>query len=75
MLAAFAMHYPTLQILVLLSRLSSTSLLLAQDLGWGIENVVQGALGEGIMENITDSYNFIMNNYQPGDKLFFFGFS
>lgn len=47
-----------------------------QDLGMGgIGTVVQGALGEGVEENVADGYTFIMNNYLPGDELFVFGFS
>jgi uncharacterized protein (DUF2235 family) len=45
-----------------------------QDLGaWG--KLVQEALGKGLEDNIADGYAFIMNNYQPGDELFIFGFS
>ncbi|KIK54067.1 hypothetical protein GYMLUDRAFT_249828 [Collybiopsis luxurians FD-317 M1] len=47
-----------------------------EDLGWGgVGAVYSQALGEGIEENIDDAYTFIMNNYQPGDKIFIFGFS
>ncbi|KAF8636793.1 hypothetical protein AX16_010951 [Volvariella volvacea WC 439] len=35
----------------------------------------QKALGGGIEENIADAYTFIMNNYNPGDQIFIFGFS
>lgn len=35
----------------------------------------QGGLGIGLVENIIEAYNFIANNYSPGDELFFFGFS
>jgi uncharacterized protein (DUF2235 family) len=27
------------------------------------------------VENVIEAYNFIVNNYSPGDELFFFGFS
>jgi uncharacterized protein (DUF2235 family) len=27
------------------------------------------------LENVIEAYNFIVNNYSPGDQLFFFGFS
>jgi uncharacterized protein (DUF2235 family) len=37
--------------------------------------VIQGALGEGLEDNVADGYTFIMNNYQSDDKLFIFGFS
>ncbi|KIK54083.1 hypothetical protein GYMLUDRAFT_1024368 [Collybiopsis luxurians FD-317 M1] len=47
-----------------------------EDLGWGdVGALYCQALGEGIEENIDDAYTFIMNNYQPGDKIFIFGFS
>ncbi|KZT67903.1 hypothetical protein DAEQUDRAFT_728392 [Daedalea quercina L-15889] len=45
-----------------------------EDLGTA-GNLVQGAIGEGIENNIADGYNFVMNNYLPGDELFIFGFS
>ncbi|KAH9836798.1 uncharacterized protein C8Q71DRAFT_708144 [Rhodofomes roseus] len=48
------------------------------DLGVTVLNtgkLVQGAIGEGIEHNIADGYNFVMNNYLPGDELFIFGFS
>jgi uncharacterized protein (DUF2235 family) len=34
-----------------------------------------GATGKGIDRNIKDAYKFIMWNYEPGDELYFFGFS
>lgn len=34
-----------------------------------------GAFGHGIGDNIRDLYRFIVYNYEPGDELFFFGFS
>jgi uncharacterized protein (DUF2235 family) len=34
-----------------------------------------GALGLGIDGDVTEIYDFISNNYEPGDELFFFGFS
>lgn len=47
-----------------------------QDLGLGgFGTVVQGALGDGVEENVADGYTFIINNYLPGDELFVFGFS
>lgn len=33
------------------------------------------AFGRGITANITDAYRFLMRTYEPGDKVFFFGFS
>lgn len=33
------------------------------------------AFGSGFMQNIEDAYRFLMVNYDPGDKVFLFGFS
>lgn len=32
-------------------------------------------LGHGVQENISEAYQFLMHNYQPGDRIFVFGFS
>lgn len=49
------------------------------DQGVGTGNVLDrysgGALGEGLEDNIHDAYRFLVANYEPGDELFFFGFS
>ena len=46
---------------------------------WGIgsegDRIKGGATGAGIDKNIMDAYRFIVHNYDPGDALFFFGFS
>ena len=46
---------------------------------WGVgtdrKKVGGGIGGEGIDKNIMDCYRFIVHNYEPGDELFFFGFS
>jgi uncharacterized protein (DUF2235 family) len=46
---------------------------------WGVgsyyEPVKGGAFGNGINKNIQDGYRFIVQNYKPGDDLYFFGFS
>ena len=46
---------------------------------WGVgsyyDPVIGGATGQGIEKNITDDYRYIVQNYTPGDELFFFGFS
>jgi uncharacterized protein (DUF2235 family) len=34
-----------------------------------------GGQGLGLLENVIEAYNFVVNNYTPGDQLFFFGFS
>lgn len=33
------------------------------------------AFGHGIRENIAEAYEFLCDNYEPGDRLFVFGFS
>jgi uncharacterized protein (DUF2235 family) len=33
------------------------------------------AFGEGFTDNIQNAYKFLMVNYEPGDKVFLFGFS
>ena len=49
------------------------------DQGVGTGNLVDrfsgGALGEGLEDNIHDAYRFLVANYEPGDELYFFGFS
>ena len=46
---------------------------------WGLgayhDQITGGGFGAGINKNITDGYRFIVQNYNPGDELFFFGFS
>ncbi|MEY9120633.1 phospholipase effector Tle1 domain-containing protein [Bradyrhizobium yuanmingense] len=32
-------------------------------------------MGAGIKRNIADCYEFIVNHYRPGDRIFLFGFS
>ncbi len=34
-----------------------------------------GALGRGIFDNVVDGYEFLMDNYEPGDRIYLFGFS
>ena len=34
-----------------------------------------GYFGSGLDENVCEAYNFLANNYNPGDEVFFFGFS
>jgi uncharacterized protein (DUF2235 family) len=50
------------------------------DIGIGTEGswvrkVFNGATGAGISVNILQAYFYIINNYERGDELFFFGFS
>jgi uncharacterized protein (DUF2235 family) len=54
--------------------------LLYYDTGIGSEGSIfrrmyDGATGAGISENILQAYRYIINAYNPGDELFFFGFS
>lgn len=54
--------------------------LLYYDTGIGSEgNLIirsfDGATGQGISDNILQAYRFIIQNYDPGDELFLFGFS
>jgi uncharacterized protein (DUF2235 family) len=37
--------------------------------------VLSGATGVGLSENVKDLYGYLVLNYQPGDKLYLFGFS
>ncbi|MCR6490796.1 DUF2235 domain-containing protein [Amycolatopsis sp. OK19-0408] len=34
-----------------------------------------GAFGWGLSANVQDAYRFVVKHYEPGDELFFFGFS
>ena len=34
-----------------------------------------GAFGVGLAANVRDGYRFLVDNYEPGDDLYFFGFS
>lgn len=46
---------------------------------WGLgsyhDSFSAGATGKGIHKNILDGYRYIVQNYDPGDKIFLFGFS
>ena len=57
-----------------------TPQLLYYDTGIGSEGkiskrIFDGATGYGISGKILQAYRFIINNYEPGDELFLFGFS
>jgi uncharacterized protein (DUF2235 family) len=41
----------------------------------GIARLLGGALGQGLLQKITDSYTKIAHVYEPGDEIFLFGFS
>ena len=43
--------------------------------GLKVGDVIEGAIGFGIDENIRSAYQFIAQNYLPGDEIFVFGFS
>ncbi len=63
-----------------LNSADGTAQLLYYDTGIGsegnfIKRSFDGATGTGITENILQAYCFIINNYEPGDELYFFGFS
>ncbi|PWY83372.1 hypothetical protein BO70DRAFT_361487 [Aspergillus heteromorphus CBS 117.55] len=35
----------------------------------------EGGTGQGLEENVCEGYNFIVNNWLPGDEIYIFGFS
>ena len=39
------------------------------------ERILGGVFGYGLSHNVLSCYRFLVENYVPGDKLFFFGFS
>ncbi|HZI91415.1 MAG TPA: DUF2235 domain-containing protein [Thermoleophilaceae bacterium] len=39
------------------------------------ERLRGGAFGIGLSRNVRDCYRFLVENYRPGDELYFFGFS
>ena len=43
--------------------------------GLKVETWIAGAIGLGIDDNIRSAYQFIAQNYVPGDEIFLFGFS
>jgi uncharacterized protein (DUF2235 family) len=43
--------------------------------GIALERVLEGAVGEGIDDNIRSGYMFLAQNYEPGDGIYLFGFS
>lgn len=40
-----------------------------------LDKVTGGAFGSGMSDNVRNLYRSIVYNYEPGDELFFFGFS
>lgn len=43
--------------------------------GLAIETLIAGAVGLGVDDNIRSAYQFIAQNYVPGDEIYLFGFS
>jgi uncharacterized protein (DUF2235 family) len=41
----------------------------------GLNRVLQGAFGDGLLQKIQDGYTKIAHVYEPGDAIFLFGFS
>jgi uncharacterized protein (DUF2235 family) len=39
------------------------------------ERIGGGAFGLGLSRNVRDAYRFLVQNYAPGDEIYFFGFS
>jgi len=48
---------------------------LGLNLGENIGILLGKAFGLGIVKNIEDGYEYLMDNFEIGDKLFIFGFS
>jgi len=48
---------------------------LGRTLGKKIGIIMGNAFGYGLQANIEDAYEYLMNRYEPGDRLFLFGFS
>lgn len=40
-----------------------------------VSNIFTQALGSDLQKNVEDAYYYLMNVYQPGDRIFLFGFS
>jgi uncharacterized protein (DUF2235 family) len=39
------------------------------------DRVRGGMVGAGLSDNVREAYRFVVRNYEPGDELYFFGFS
>lgn len=48
---------------------------LGRTLGKKVGKILGLAFGAGLQQNIEDGYEYLMNRYNPGDKIFLFGFS
>ncbi len=40
-----------------------------------LKRAFDGATGSGLSENVRQAYRYLVSTYEPGDQLFFFGFS
>ena len=40
-----------------------------------LDRIAGGLFGVGLADNVKQTYGFVVDNYQPGDELFLFGFS
>ena len=45
------------------------------ELAGRVRNILAGAFGTGISQNVVDCYEAILRHYLPGDRVFLFGFS
>lgn len=43
--------------------------------GTPIDHLIGGAMGEGLFQKVQDCYAFLSNVYDPGDRIYIFGFS
>ncbi|MGB8846603.1 MAG: DUF2235 domain-containing protein, partial [Terracidiphilus sp.] len=43
--------------------------------GTPLDHLSGGAMGEGLFQKVQDCYQFLSDVYDPGDKVFLFGFS
>lgn len=41
----------------------------------GVDEITGGAFGTGMSQNVRSLYRFLVYNFEPGDHLYFFGFS
>lgn len=41
----------------------------------GLDRILDGAFGRGILQKVQDGYTKIAHTYEPGDEIFLFGFS
>ena len=48
---------------------------LGRRLGRPVGIILGKAFGYGLRQNIEDAYRYLMDRYDPGDRLFLFGFS